>query len=231
VIIFVVLFSFWYRKNNKENKITMYDMGVSFDEKKTKFDWSILGKTLLLAVLLVGWLYVLVSISQATLGIEFRVEYGTLKTFPDATRVGQYFIYILPVLIFMLLNNGVFLFGQARQPEYGSEGKTQLIWWLKNIFASLTFLIAILLIQNIPIMVFNSNYGYNLIGMTALSESFGWGGEWMFAIVLWYLIPLMIILTFFLNWFFRKTGKIYLGAAFVAMVVVWIWSVGNNILK
>jgi len=234
-IIFAVLFFFWYRKNSKNNKITMYDMGMSFDEKKTKFEWGVLGKTFLLAVLLVGWLYLLVSISQATLGIEFRVEYPTLKTFADTTRIGQFFIYLIPVLIFMLLNNGVFLFGQARLPEYGSEGRTQLIWWLKNIFASLTFLIVILLLQNIPIMVFNTKYGYDLIGLTAWSKSVGnsvgAGGEWMMAIVLWFLIPLMMLMTFFLNWFFRKSGKIYLGSAFAALIVTWVWAVGNNLIQ
>jgi uncharacterized protein len=230
-VIFVILFSSWYKKNSIEQKITMYDMGVSFDEKKTKFDWGVLGKTFLLALVLVGWLYLLVSISQAIFGVEFRVEYGTLKTFPTFNRFSQALIYFIPVLIFMLLNNGVFLFGQARQGESETESKTQLIWWLKNVFASLTFLGLILLLQNLPIMVFNTNYGFDLIGLTSLSDSLGAGGEWMMAIVLWYLIPLMIILTYFLTWFFRKTGKIYLGSTFVAMIIVWIWAVGNNILK
>jgi pimeloyl-ACP methyl ester carboxylesterase len=229
-IIFAILFSFWYRSNRKQNQITMYDLGVSFDEQKTKFDWRILGKTLLLAVILMAWLYILVSLSVAALGVEFRVEYGTLKPFPDAARVGQFFIYLIPVLVFMLLNNGLFLFGQARQPEYETERKTQVIWWLKNIVASLTFLVVILVLQNLPIMAFNTNYGYDLVGLTSLSASIGAGGEWMMAIVLWYLIPLFIILIYFLNWFFRRTGKIYLGATFVALVVTWIWAVGNNIL-
>jgi uncharacterized protein len=230
-IIFVILFSSWYRKNRKENQITMYDMGVSFDEQKTKFDWPILGKTLLLAVILMLWLYILVSISVATLGIEFRVEYATLKTFPDAARLGQFFIYLIPVLAFMLLNNGLFLFGQARQPEYETERKTQVVWWLKNIFAGLTFLVVLLLLQNLPIMLFNTNYGYDLIGLTSLGTAIGGGAEWMMAIVLWFLIPFFIILLYFLTWFFRKTGRIYLGATFVALIVTWVWAVGNNILK
>jgi hypothetical protein len=35
---------------------------------------------------------------------------------------------------------------------------------------------------------------------------------------------------FFMSWFFRRTGRIYLGSTFVALVVTWIWVVGNNIL-
>jgi pimeloyl-ACP methyl ester carboxylesterase len=229
-IIFAVLFTSWYRKNQKANHVTMFDLGVSFDEQKTKFDWTILGKTLLLAVLLMVWLYILVSLSVALFGVEFRVEYPTLKTFPEASRLGQFFIYLIPVWVFMLLNNGLFLFGQARQPEYETERKTQIIWWLKNIVASLTFLAAILALQNIPIMVFNTNYGYDLVGLTALSASIGASAEWMMAIVLWYLIPLFIVLLYFLTWFFRKTGRIYLGSTFVALIVTWIWVVGNNVI-
>lgn len=230
VIIFAILFNIWYRSNRREKQITMYDMGVSFSEEKTKFDWGILGKTFLLSVLLMLWLYILVSITTAIWGVEFRVQYPTLKPFSSSTRLVQFFIYLIPVWIFMLMNNGIFLFGQARQPEYETERKTQVIWWLKNIVASLTFLALILALQNIPIMLFNTNYGFDLIGLTAWSDSIGASGEWMMAIVLWYLIPLFIVLIFFLNWFFRRTGKIYLGATFVALIVTWIWSVGNNLI-
>jgi len=229
-IILVILFYFWYRKHSRENGITMYDMGASFDEQRMKFDWGILGKTLLLAVLLVVWLYILVAISQALLGVEFRVEYPTLKTFPTGARFGQFLIYFVPVLIFMLLNNGVFLFGEARQQEYESERKTLVMWWLKNWVASLSVLALVLAIQNVPIMFFNTNYGFDLIGLTSWSASIGAGAEWMMAIVLWYLIPLFTVLLFFMTWFFRRSGRIYLGSAFVALVVTWIWVVGNNIL-
>lgn len=230
LIIFGVLFFFWYRKAHKEQNITMYDMGVSFDETKTAFNWSILGKTALLAVILVAWLYLLVAIAQGTLGIEFRFQYPILKAFGDWGRFGQFWVYLIPVLIFMLLNNGLFLFGQARQPEYGSERKTQVVWWLKNCFASLTFLALILILQNLPIMLFNSLYGYDLIGFTQWSASIGGATEWMMTIILWLLIPFFTVLLWFLTWFFRRTGKIYLGSTFAALIVVWMFAVGNRIL-
>lgn len=229
-IIFIVLFAIWYRRNRKENQITMYDMGVSFDEQKTKFDWKAIGKTLLLAVLLFLWLYILVSVSVSLLGVEFRMEYPVLKPFPTAVRLGQFFIYLVPVLIFMLLNNGLFLFGQARQREYETESKTQIIWWLKNTFASLSILAVLLALQNIPIMFFNTSYGFDLVGLTAWSTPFAGQADWMMAIVLWLLIPLFSVLMFFLTWFFRKTGKIYLGATFVALIVTWVWAVGNLVM-
>ncbi len=50
----------------------MYAMGFSFDENKTVRRWDIIGKTALVGILLLGWLYLLVTISQLTTGIEFR---------------------------------------------------------------------------------------------------------------------------------------------------------------
>ncbi len=230
VIIFAILFYFWYRKARKEQNVTMYDLGMSFNEKKLAFDWGIIGRTVLLALVLVGWLYLLVGISQAALGIEFRVEYPVLKVFTTWHRFGQFLVYLIPVLFFMLLNNGLFLFGQARQPEAGTATKTQVTWWLKNWVATLTFLALILILQNVPIMIFNSFYGYDLIGFTSWSASIGGSAEWMMTIILWLLIPFFTALLFLMTWFFRRTGRIYLGSIFAALIVAWLFAVGNRIL-
>ena len=40
-IVFAILFFIWYRTSGKKAGVTMYDMGVSFDKKKTIFDWGI----------------------------------------------------------------------------------------------------------------------------------------------------------------------------------------------
>ena len=229
-LIFAILFFSWYGKKSKENKVTMYDMGVSYEQKKTKFDWGILGKTLLLGVLLVSWLYILVSISQSTLGVEFRVEWGTLKKFATIGRFKYFLIALIPTLIFMLLNMGLFFFGQARQKEYETDKKTQVIWWLKNCVASLPFLALILAFQYIPSMIFNKTLGWNLIGFTEWIKPIG-GAEWMYTLSLFYVIPLFIVLIYLLTWFFRRTGKIYLGSLTIALIVAWILSVGHATLK
>ncbi len=224
-VIFAFIFRSWYRKNHKELEISMYDMGVTFGEKKNKLDWSIIGKSALLAVILMAWLYLLVSISQITLGIEFRCEYGTLKQFALPERFGQFLLWIIPNLALMLLNNGVFLFGMARQPEYETEAKTQVIWWLKNCIAVLGFLLVYLLFQYVPAWIFNTQVGLALVKLPEIIFSAGS----MFALSLFYLIPFFVVLLFFLTHLFRKTGKIYLGSFFIALVVAWVWAVGHQI--
>ena len=224
-IIFVILFAIWYKKN----KVSMYDMGVSFHEKNTKLDWGVIGKTALLAILLAAWLYLLVGISQAIFHIEFRAEVATLKTIPTIQRFGQFLVWMIPVLIFMFLNNGIFLFGQARQPEYENEGKTTVIWWLKNCFAAVSMLALYLGFQYIPAMVFNQQSGLYMSGLAPALDSVGLTYSSMYALVLFHLIPFFAVLLFIVTWSFRKTGKVYLGTFISALVISWAFAVGHQI--
>ena len=80
-IIYLIIFSGWYKKAKKKQGVTMYDMGVSFDEKKTVLRWGIIGKTVLVGLILLGGLYLLVTISQSVLGIEFRFMWPFMREF------------------------------------------------------------------------------------------------------------------------------------------------------
>jgi len=64
VLIYLVIFGFWYRKAKKDPGVTMYDMGISFDQQRTVINWRIIGKTILLAGILFGFMYLLVVISE-----------------------------------------------------------------------------------------------------------------------------------------------------------------------
>jgi len=132
---------------------------------------------------------------------------------------------IIPNLALMLLNNGIFLFGMARQPEYGGAVKTQVIWWLKNCLAVLPFLVLYLLFQYVPAWILNTKVGLGLVGLPSIFFSAGS----MYALSLFYIIPFFIVLLYFLTHFFRLTGRVYLGSFFVAMVVAWVWAVGHQI--
>ena len=136
-LVCAVLFFIWYRSSAKKTGITMYDMGVSFDREKNKFDWGILGKTLLLGVILFAWMYILEGISQWALSEEFRFMWPFMRQFSSPFRFGEFLIYLIPTLLFFLLNGGIALFGQMRQKEYDSGPKTQWVWWLKVVYASL----------------------------------------------------------------------------------------------
>jgi hypothetical protein len=223
IIICAVLFTIWYRGAHKKQNVTMYDMGVSFDKEKTVFDWNILGKTFLLGAILFATLYILEGIFQFTLGQEFRFVWPYMRQFSDPQRVGLFVLYLIPAFIFFLVNGGLFLFGQIRQPEESTPNKTQWIWWLKVIFAFLTGLFVVWMIQYIPWYVFNLGPGFELLGLPQFSA--------MWPLMLQVYIPEFMILLFLHTWFYRRTGRIYLGALMVSSMMIWFLAAGTIIAK
>lgn len=220
VVIYVILFGFWYRTSGKRAGVTMYDMGVSFDENKTTFDWSILGRTLLLGVILFSWMYVLEGISQWSTGIEFRFLWPFMRQF-SPHRFLLFLLYLIPALLFFLFNGGIFLFGQARQKEYGSPARTTTIWWLKNVFAAIFGLVLVWLVQYVPYFM-GKGPGFELLGLPQYSQ--------MWPLMILVFVPEFIPLVFLLTWFFRRTGKVYLGALMVAAIAIWFTAAGSVIL-
>ncbi len=219
-IIYAILFTIWYKTSGKRAGVTMYDVGVSFDKDRTKFDWRILGKTLLLGGILFAWMYVLEGISQWSTGIEFRFLWPFMRQF-SAHRFLLFLLYLIPALLFFLLNGGVFLFGQARQKEYGTPAVTTVIWWLKNTFAAIFGLVLVWLVQYVPFFL-NKGPGFELMGLPQYSQ--------MWPLMIFVFVPEFIPLVFLLTWFFRRTGKVYLGALMVASIAIWFTAAGSVIL-
>lgn len=217
--IYVLVFGFWYRKNRKAKGVTMYDMGVSFDTEKTVLDWGILGRTFLLGAILFLWMYVLEGISEWALGIEFRFWWPFMRQFTPR-RLVFFWIYLLPALLFFLLNGGVFLFGQIRQKEYATPAKTQTVWWLKNCFTALLGLVAVWLVQYVPYFL-GVGPGFEVIGLPQYSE--------MWPLMLFVFIPEFTVILFFVTWFYRRTGKIYLGGLMGAALAIWFSTAGTVI--
>ena len=219
-LICAILFYVWYRNSAEKTGITMYDMGVSFDKKKTKLDWNILGKTLLLGVILFAWMYVLEGISQWALGEEFRFMWPFMRQFSTPFRFGEFLIYLIPTLFFFLINGGIALFGQLRLKEYGSGTKTQWIWWLKVLYASLLGLFLVWAIQYLPWMLFGTGPGF----VQTLDASWA-----IWPLMLFVYLPEFVVLLFMLTWFYRRTGRIYLGALIVSILATWFLVAGTVI--
>jgi len=221
VVISAILFTIWYRSANKKQNVTLYDMGVSFDQEKTKYDWKIIGKTVLLGFILFMILYLVEGFFERMLGQEFRFVWPYMRQFSSLTRVGLFFLYMIPTLLFWLINGGVFLFGQIHQKEYETPAKTQWIWWLKACFAFLTGLLIVWLIQYIPWYVFNAGPGFELMGLPQFSA--------LWPLMLQVYIPQFLILIWILVWFYRKTGRVYLGAIVVSSLMIWFLAAGSVI--
>jgi hypothetical protein len=164
-------------------------------------------------------LYLLEGFFQVMLGQEFRFVWPYMRQFANAERVGLFFLYMIPALLFWLINGGLFLFGQIHQKEAATPAKTQWLWWIKACFAFLTGLLLIWLIQYIPWYLFNAGPGFELMGMPQFSA--------LWPLMLQVYIPEFMILIWLLVWFYRRTGKIYLGALVVASMMIWFLAAGS----
>ena len=222
-VVAFVLFIFWFRNKKKEG-VTLYDMGVTYGEEENKMDWGILGKTVLLAVILFMWMYLFSGLFQITIGQEFRFAWPYMRLFSGANRVGWFFIYLIPALLFFLINGGIFLFGQARMKKYETPAKTQWMWWLKVVYAMVTGLFLWWCFQYLPWFLGGAGPGTETITFFQMDLS-QFTSMWPLMLIVY--IPEFIILFWFHTWFFRRTGKIYLGALMFASIATWFLTAGS----
>jgi pimeloyl-ACP methyl ester carboxylesterase len=222
-VVALVLFIFWFVEKKKEG-LTLYDMGVTFGEDKNKMDWGILGKTVLIGVILFLWMYLFVGLFQTTIGQEFRFAWPYMRLFSSGLRVKYFFIYLIPALLFFLINGGLFLFGQARVKEEGTPAKTQWMWWLKAVYAMVTGLFLVWCFQYLPWFLGGAGPGFETITIFQMDLS---QFTSMWPLMLFVYIPEFIILFWFHTWFYRRTGKIYLGALVIASVATWFLTAGS----
>lgn len=226
-VVALILFIFWFIEKKKEG-ITLYDMGVTYGEDKNKMDWGILGKTVLVGVILFAWMYLFVGLFQITIGQEFRFAWPYMRLFSGANRVGYFFIYLIPALLFFLINGGLFLFGQARVKEEDTPAKTQWMWWLKAVYAMVTGLFLIWCFQYLPWFLGGAGPGFETITFFQMNLS---QFTSMWPLMLFVYVPEFIILFWFHTWFYRRTGKIYLGALIIASIVTWFMTAGSIYLQ
>jgi hypothetical protein len=220
-IVCSILFFIWYRGAKKKG-VTMYDMGASFDQEKWKFNWGIIGKTLLLTFILFAWMYILEGISQWFLGQEFRFAWPFMRQFSGLNRVGYFFIYLIPALLFFLINGGLFLFGEIHQKEHETSRKSQWIWWLKNVYAMVFGLFLVWAFQYLP-WFFGGGPGFEMVNLPQFTS--------MWPLMLFVYIPEFIILFWMHTWFYRRTGRIYLGALVISILVTWFMTAGTVIAQ
>lgn len=213
ILISLAMFLWWFKKGEgKRLGVSWYNLGAAWGEEKPHIDWGILGKTILLSLNLFGFIYVCCYLSTVLLGIEFRFIWPFLRPFTPM-RLGQFFLYLPIYAAFFLFNAGVRLFGQFRLREYDSPVKTQIVWWLKNSLLMLGGLVLVALFEYVP-FIMGIGPGFDAVGMSIF------GGPFMSALVV--IAPQFLVLFFVMTYFYRKTGKIYLGGLFTALVATWI---------
>ena len=229
-IIGVILWTVWYlmtKWRKGRDGISLHDVGLTFSTKEELADKSlikkataafnprIISKTILIAVILFGWMYMLVSLSQAFLNVEFRGFWTMMKAFSDIQRAVDFWPYFGIVFFFSIVNAGVYMYGQLRMKDYGNTYKTHAIWFLKYCYLMLGGLVVVMLVQYAP-----QWWGGPLTSRNMPAWELGSVNR-MMIIQLMGGIPMLAMTYFLCINLYRQTGRVYLSAIMFAAIQVW----------
>jgi pimeloyl-ACP methyl ester carboxylesterase len=207
-VITLVLFLLWHYQMNRKAGATLEHYGLTWEGK---FSLRAIGKSLLLGVCVVFGVYLLLAISDWLFKTDFRLWVVALKPM-SFLHFHIFLAYLIPFAFYFLIS-GMALNGQLRQVQPDGSPVTLRRAMLVNALLLAGGIFLMLLLQYIPLMT----------GSTLpLSES-------LLTIVSIQFVPLLFIVGLLQTYFFRITGRIYVGAFICALFVTWYIVAGQAI--
>jgi poly(3-hydroxybutyrate) depolymerase len=181
---------------------TAYNYGLTWKERL--IDWGRIGKSVLLAICIIIPLYILVAAIYHWLNVDFRMWNEGLRLL-TLHRVGDVLKYVVPfALAFVVF--GANLHGMLRakggSASLGREMLTNIL-----IMSPWYYLWAI----------WRGPLPYISNHPAGPSFASGFMTHWF-----WALPPIMLAFTVISTYFYRKTGKVYVGAFVNAIFVCWV---------
>ncbi|MBI5087052.1 MAG: alpha/beta hydrolase [Acidobacteria bacterium] len=193
--------SFWltYRYHGRHNGMAQQISGI----RATKEE---LFRTLCLALSVLGAFYALLFTSYGVFHVDFRFLFvSAAASFPnDMLLVALEYI---PLFFVFYLANSIRV-NSASRFEGQAEWASMLIMGLGN-SVGLALILAI-------------QYACFVYTGTVF-----WTAEWLFANLLFGIVPMMFVLPYFNRYFFRATGKVYLGPMVTCFVFVMMMLTNN----
>jgi pimeloyl-ACP methyl ester carboxylesterase len=209
-IIGFFFFRRWFKKQSRENGLTLFELGLSDREDRFTLKGVLIAKTILLAAILFLFAY----LSEHTLENFFLVDFRFIFPFAsDLTpyRAQLWFTYF-PFLLVGFLLMGVFLHGQLRRPVRPTWLRTFISWSGFNILVLVAPLVLLLMVQYLPLFI------------TGAIPFVGPGGVFIaFTHNLFHIIAVLILVIPISTWFYQLTARIYLGAILTAALVTWMF--------
>jgi len=196
------LITFWlsYRYHGRKNGVRPEMLGIRTSAGE-------LGRTVALALCVLAAFYVLLFASYAVFHVDFRFFFVAAPAFFPKEMLLVALEYLPLFFIFYLANS--IRVNSASRFEGQKEWVSMLIMGLGNSVG----LALILVIQ----------YAW-----LAFTGTVFWTQEWLFLNLLFGIIPMMFLLPYFNRYFFRATGKVYLGPMVTCLVFVMM-TLTNNV--
>jgi hypothetical protein len=186
---------FWlsYRFFGKKNGVSPITWGAGTNRTE-------LLRTFFLAFLLFLFFFLLLFTVYYFLHVDYRFLFMGVRTFqpPLLVLLAMY----LPFFFIFLLSNSLRINGAMR-----FEGETEWKSMLLGGFANSLGLILIVVVQYLTFAITGTVY---------------WTDGWLYVNLLFAVVPMMFVLPYFNRYFFRMTGRIYLGPMTTGLIFVMI---------
>ena len=220
VIMLITTLISWRGAKKKGDPLDWYDLGFAAPEKASRFDWILLGRGALLALCMVGLMYVMTALYTSLFQLDLRFIWPFFKAF-SPERFGQFLVYLPVFLIFFLLNNSK-IFAQMIKPSTAQPGfKGFMKDWYKNALCMAGGVILMILIEYLPFFAGLGPGADLLFGST-------FGGPFMSLMIVF--VPQVVVFSVICTYCYRRTGNVFVGGTTVAMMACWIVTGGSAIL-
>ncbi|OOF53039.1 alpha/beta hydrolase [Rodentibacter trehalosifermentans] len=213
-LINLIFFLVW----KKSTQISLAEFGV-YSNHQNISTLTLIFRSLVLAALLILWLYSIANFVQVYWGVELRFLWPLLKPL-TAERFDLFPIYWLPILFFFFIFYGLIISVQMKQKVETSFTKTLFVWTLKSSIFAAGGLIILWCFHFIPAFM-QIGPMFDVLGLPQF------GGRWMMMLVV--IIPQIIAFIFINYWCYLKTGYIYLGVFLTSLLMTWIM-VGGQVI-
>lgn len=204
-LIALALFLIWHFTFNRKAKATASDYGLTWSKK---LDWGKIGKSFLVAFLVVLVGYLTLVLSAWLFKVDYRIWLFNVKLM-SAIQFRAFLAYLIPFIVYFVIL-GLVLNGQLRPTRKGTEFSMRSEMAINVALLVLGFL-GLLAFQYIPFVM----------GGT-LTYGAGDPNVILFTVLAYEVVPMMTIVALAYTYFYRKTGHIYAGAFLSAILVTWI---------
>lgn len=193
------------RKRASINGVTPEDVKKSYVSKlePLKLGGKDIGKTLLMAVILIGTFFALDYLLYFVAHIDMRFFFISARPVFNLKTMAAIAMYIPFFFIFYFSNS--LRVNCGMRPSNWGEGLSKVISVLGNTLG----LVAIIFIEYIPMIATGT------IGYTSTV-----GPQWLFVNLLFSIVPMMAALPLFNRYFFNKTGRVWLGAIVTCVIFI-----------
>jgi len=142
IIIMLITTILPWKKSKKTGKpLDYYDLGLAGIDRASKFDWVLLGKSAVLATLMIGLVYILVWICQSLFLLDFRIIWPFFRPY-SWERLLQCLVYAPFLPCFLSSTTAKYLHRCGRKQQVypvlralcHAGGKTHFVW--REVFLS-----------------------------------------------------------------------------------------------